>query len=541
LHPLENLTVPQLFSAGSDDRLLPDARGLNRYGCGLQPRRVLALGSCTASSPSPRGYRAAETLLAELQSVDRPQPLAEQIWRRHRRRLADHCGLPSDVDVAFLPSGTDAETLVLALVRASTEREVVNVLVGPGEIGGGSPRAAAGRYYSSLLPSGRRVLTGQPVHRQLAHGLTLRSIELRDRTGRLLPPALIDDAVTAAAIEAADEGAHVLVHRVVHSKTGVTAPSEACLERIRRHLGPDVSTVIDAAQGRLGPAELRSLLDAGHPLILSGSKFFGGPPFAGALLVPAALRPHQASRAGSARLWRDGLADYVTAGELPETWSEARRALPPRVNYGALLRWQAALAEMDAYFALPPQRRAAVLGGFAELVPSVLSSSPRIELVGVPPSVRDLSADASHVPASSLSSHETVFSFRVRAGNGYLAADRLNELHRDLNEIPGSASGDATDGVETGFHLGQPVCFGDGSAALRIALGAPLAVQLATDTALGRSLKDRLAWLRGRLEILVQHLERWADQRVDTPVQASTVSLDGWTWPVSPPRTDQLS
>jgi len=57
------------------------------------------------------------------------------------------------------------------------------------------------------------------------------------------------------------------------------------------------------------------------------------------------------------------------------------------------------------------------------------------------------------------------------------------------------------------FHLGQPVNFRDGSAALRIALGGELIVRVATDRRLGDGLDERLQWLRGQLTRLRQKIE----------------------------------
>ena len=40
---------------------------------------------------------------------------------------------------------------------------------------------------------------------------------------------------------------------------------------------------------RLGRTRLQKYLDRGYLVLVTGSKFFTGPPFSGALLVPSAL------------------------------------------------------------------------------------------------------------------------------------------------------------------------------------------------------------------------------------------------------------
>ena len=50
-----------------------------------------------------------------------------------------------------------------------------------------------------------------------------------------------------------------------------------------------VQVVVDACQMRLGRPRLKKYLDRGYLVIVTGSKFFTGPAFSGALLVPAGL------------------------------------------------------------------------------------------------------------------------------------------------------------------------------------------------------------------------------------------------------------
>ena len=50
-----------------------------------------------------------------------------------------------------------------------------------------------------------------------------------------------------------------------------------------------VDVLVDACQMRLPLERIRACLAAGWMVLVTGSKFFGGPPFAGALLVPAPI------------------------------------------------------------------------------------------------------------------------------------------------------------------------------------------------------------------------------------------------------------
>jgi hypothetical protein len=132
-------------------------------------------------------------------------------------------------------------------------------------------------------------------------------------------------------------GARCLVHLLDASKTGLAAPSREVLERLRARHGERLAVVVDACQLRLGRDTLRADLARGWMVLLTGSKFAMGPPFAGALLLPARL----ADPAGRDPL-PEGFGAYFTRPDWPDAWRPLTAALPERPNLGLLLRWRAA-------------------------------------------------------------------------------------------------------------------------------------------------------------------------------------------------------
>ena len=424
---------------------------------------------------------------------------------QHRTQLRQLLGLSEDIEIAFTPSGTDVELLALALVAGQRDRRIINLVVGPTEVGTGTPKAAAGLHYDSLVPSGAEVTVGTPVSTELANAVAVRTIDLRDHNGKMLEEIEIDALVTEMVADAVGTNAHVLVHLVAHSKTGVHAPSLSCVDRIARHLGDDVTIVIDAAQGRVSRRGLQDVLNRGYLVMFTGSKFYGGPPFSGALLVPKNLRPE---RTGITRLPAE-FADYFTPAELPETWSDIVQDLEDRVNYGALLRWSAALAEMQAYYDVRAEDRLAILRVFEEAVPKVLSESDHIQLMPVFPPIRD------DLETRLLESKTTVFAFRIQGREQFLDRDSLKQLHRELNrDEPDPAWGEPSEALRQAFHIGQPVPFHDGTAALRIALGGATIVKIATDQSLGDSLEARIQWLVLQVKRLKTKISRIVEARL---------------------------
>ena len=102
------------------------------------------------------------------------------------------------------------------------------------------------------------------------------------------------------------EGAGVLLQIINSSKLGWRAPSDRCLTKLPR-AGP-IGSRSSWTPARCASAAraFKQYLDRGYLVLVTGSKFFTGPPFSGALLVPAGLaerhRCDRRDRAGNARI-----------------------------------------------------------------------------------------------------------------------------------------------------------------------------------------------------------------------------------------------
>ncbi len=276
----------RLIASGCDQRLIPGANGLNPYGASVLPRRAIALGSCSCSSPSQRATHAARQALRQLRRSSNLEQTIAELRADVRSTLRRALKLSADIDIALTPSGTDLEMLAVAIVAGTDGREIVNVVVGPNEVGSGTCNAAAVRHYNIRLPRGGSAVVGKSVNTSLAARVQIEKINIRNSRAECLSALEIDAAVTDAVIQAISQDARVLVHLVAHSKTGIHAPSLGLLDRLTRTMKEDVVGIVDAAQGRLAPEAYQSALDRGLMVSFTGSKFFGGPPFAGAYWFP---------------------------------------------------------------------------------------------------------------------------------------------------------------------------------------------------------------------------------------------------------------
>ncbi len=452
--------------AGGDARLALDPKTrMNAYGTLPSPRPdEISLSSSTASTISPRGYAAARAAFRRLESArerGRFAPVFADLADELRGAIRRAFDLP-DAEVVLSPSGTDGALLALFLARGLLHRPVTSIVVAADESGNGVPAAAAGRHFAAATSNGQAVAQGAPIA-GLASAVV--RIAARDAQGRARPLADIDADVAAAAEDAIAAGNGVVLHAMDHSKLGGAGPSLACLREICALAPGVVQVVIDACQARLSRTRLAWYLDQGFLVLITGSKFFAGPPLSGALLIPDALR----AAVGRIAEVPAGLADYTARDDWPVCFALIRARLSAAANVGQALRWRAAVADIRAYFAVPELFRRVALAEFAAATARHMARYPELRLL---PEAESCGAgeDSDEFAA------RTIFPFTVVRDGRALSFTEARVLHQVLN-LDGAALGLA-EPVATACHIGQPVAIADGAGgsigALRISADARL-------------------------------------------------------------------
>ena len=467
--------LDRLLSGGGDPRLtINPATGLNEYGCQPFPSPdTLTFSSSTATSISLRAYdraRAARDELMQSAIAVGIEAAFDARVEAMRDELKACLGLSrTKAEVVFSPSGTDAQLQALFLTRARLGPAVTTVIVAADQTGSGTVNTSRGCHFSAATANGSVVRKGEPIA-GLAPFVNSVALRLFDEAGDIRPRAASDAMVLGAVENAVANGSHVLLQVMDSSKFGWRAPSERCLDEISRRWPHQVQIVVDACQMRLGRTRLRNYLDRGYLVLITGSKFFTGPPFSGALLVPAAL----AQGFDTAGNIAPGLLEYSSRSDWPQNWPGLRSRFPVRENFGQWLRWEAALQEIRAYYNVPDEFRLSSLTTFGEGVEWIIASSPSLRLL--PPQQR---AGGEGIDEDEFS-QRTIFPFVIRRGDRILSLEACKKLYRALaRDAVDVASADAPVAVASKPCLiGQPVALGGGegqpAAALRICAGARL-------------------------------------------------------------------
>ena len=455
-----------LLIDGGDPRLALDRPwGHNVYGCGPSPApEVLCFASSTASPISERAYGRVEQAREQLMHAAISLGLDEALDRRTedmRCELRQHFGLADDVDIVFSPSGTDSQLHALALARSLLGDRLTSVVVAADQTGSGTAASARGRHFSPRTANGLGVTRDGPID-----GLAGDAVSLPLLDGTTLQARRDLDAELSETVEALmRDGCNVLLQVMDSSKLGWPAPGRACLDEMVRRWPGRLLVMVDACQARLSGTRLRGYLDRGYMVLVTGSKFYGGPAFSGALLVPAALSSALSAGAPLA----PGLFDYVNRSDWPLGWSDLRARSAPRANIGQWLRWEAALEEIATYHRVPEAFRRMAIKQLGEVIESLLMLSPVL---------RPLGTDA---PAAEEGDCEfgfpTIFPFALQRDGQLLGIGETQLVYRALQRDLGNRfSGRSAAVAERQCLIGQPVRIERGAgapfAALRLCIGA---------------------------------------------------------------------
>lgn len=398
--------IPVLFSGG-DSRIVSDPHtGLNKYLCPTMPTPgLVCLSSCTASPISALGFDKAAAAFFDIVQAPSPRQQADRLMALTggiEARLLRYFGIGALAQVFLCPSGTDALLTTAMLIAAERPDEAMTaILPSASETGTGVPMAAMGRVFDGPH-------SGTPLIECAGKAVEI-SLRLADGS-----PRCEGEVNKAFADATAAAKGNVIVYLTHSTKTGLIAP-------VSPPSGADV--IVDACQARIAPETVAAYLRRGWPVVVTGSKFFGGPTFSGAVLFPRARLP-----------------------------AIGRRLLPPALcddgKLGTALRWTAALAALDAFEPLSV-KTAEVLSNRAAAVERALASNPAL------------------VPIGGLQPHgfgwadlPSIFTFGVRDPmdrGRLLSAAELRPLYKQLAQM--------------GVLLGQPVNLGP-FGGLRLAFGA---------------------------------------------------------------------
>jgi hypothetical protein len=506
-----SLPTAELMALGGDARItLDEASGLNSYGCAPKPVPSISYASSTASTVSSGAFAQARAFHYQLQLAAREKPydlVYAEAMEKARERLRRLYRLPAQTSIAFGPSGTDLEYLVLAIALRDSE-VVRNIVVEVDEVGSGCLNAQHGRYFAPFTALGLDVSTGSPVPGFPPERVRLETVHVRAESGQLHDPALRERMLADVLAEAIEAGERPLLHVVHRSKTGLIAPPPPVLERLVARFGDSMDVVVDACQGRISPEMIRSYLDLDATVFVTGSKFLGGPPFSAFALVPERLSRRMLEPSAAA----EGLGGFFARGEMPADWASMDAILPRVPNFGLLLRLECGLFELGRLLTFPMEAVSEVITAFAEVLRDLPANTPFSLLPG------DVSDETEALwPLDRTMLHTLHIHAPHPVHGGPLTFEDARAVYASLYSDISEHFSDPQERMIAAepCHVGQPVrCMrlqnGAWAATLRLSLSAPHISQVAglDPGALRERLRTDIGWIAAKVCLALRLLEK---------------------------------
>lgn len=262
-----------------------------------------------------------------------------------------------------MPSGSDAEYIPLVIAKQlnGMGSQITNIVTCNEEVGSGTLDASGGKFFSPIEPIPgytSHMEGGADMHDpllELAENVTTVAINARLPSGEVVD----SNPQIQETLEACQkQGSVPILHSVYGSKTGITQELQTQFEDQVKSLGG--LYIVDACQGRFDDRMLADLLEKDVIVLITGSKFFRGPPFSGATIVPKSIMAKLLKIQEDKKYKKPvaaGLNTFMGKAEVPRELHSWRDCLEDNQNPGLALRWVAAMAEIEKTLQIDEQTR----------------------------------------------------------------------------------------------------------------------------------------------------------------------------------------
>jgi hypothetical protein len=474
---VENLAKPTeyMLMSGGDLRLnIDEIHLLNKYGCRPFPRPdAFTFASSTASSVSNFAFDKTDKVRSILirnslkngfknTTIEFSELLKNNL--RKIFRLSEEC------EIIFSPSGTDSSLQIAAITQIISDKEITHILVASDETGSGVAAALKGCHFENTTALNYPIKKDAKI--EGFRDVDLVQIPFRDQNGALKTSAQLDKEVFDAVIRTKNQGRHVVLHTMDQSKLGYQSPSDEFIKKLNRLENLSIQIIVDGSQLRLDPKDIQNYLNKGYIVTITGSKFFTGPPYCGALILPQSVNKLIQSVKNTLP---KGLNKYYNSSDWPTSWF-CSNELSDGYNYGSYMRWNAAVVEMDRYYKTPILYRNMGIEMFCNFVDDSIKEATFLQPIY-----------SDETKTKSFSSKEfgirnirTIFPFFIFKNNEVLTVDKVKKLYTLLNsDLSDQFEGSSLEIIRLAAqkcHIGQAVnvkyTTEIESAILRISLGA---------------------------------------------------------------------
>lgn len=429
-------TITKLLTLNGDERIALNEAGLNYQNLPpITSSAYINRGTCTSSFTDLEQVNNLKLTEFNYQNED--------FHSRLSQKLKSVLSISQEFEIYFAPSGTDLcyYPILFNCILNGYDKKLLNIVTNIDELGGGFQKAYQGKLFFNENDLIKKY--GLPTTKDLSENIHTKFISSRTNSGDVK----VKNNLIVKEIEEKYQNHNLIVNLNICSKSGIADDLEI-LNDLKEYQNKLI--VIDCCQFRNDRELINDLLQNSCMVMITGSKYFGAPPFCAALLVPQKLQ-NLIELKSKSHVIPDFFSRIFSQEMLPSTLSFIKNQLYSISCEGLFSRWSIALDVMEKYFALGEESNA-IIEEWNTIVSDFLNQNNSIFEV-MPVCVRNFNS---------------IISFRLKLPNTstYLDKEGLSKIRNHLALIASNYHGQSVK-----ISIGQPVEFENG-AFLRVAIGA---------------------------------------------------------------------
>ena len=377
--------IEKIMSEGGDHRItLSEQTGLNKYGCSPYPSIIINYGSTTANTISLDSFRFVKMLyfnkFFQFSSKIDTESYYDQEIQYIKKEIKEYFSLNKQTEVILGASGTDLELMIINIGISSKENQILNIILSPSEVGSGIKDAACGHHFSIKTALGpNNFLVGDFVDKEQEKKIETVFIENRDVNSELYSDEILLKKIEDEIQKGIKNNKRVVLHTIYRSKSGAVIPSKKSTIFLLEKYKGKIDISVDCCQGRVSKDTIHDFISRNAMILFTGSKFIGGPPFSGALIIPKSIK----NRVTKNNKISNKLVNYFSKEELPNEWTINNLLFNKKnnQNLGLLYRWKSATYEMRRVSKISEQKIIEILTIFNDLVINEVNNSTFFNLL----------------------------------------------------------------------------------------------------------------------------------------------------------------
>lgn len=329
---MNKVNLNQILTKGGDSRIFINPKtGLNKYGSSFVfEKNLVTFSSTTSTSISKESHEYISKILNKYYSLNKKSKFLflNSLYKKCQKEIKKILSL-QNTKIYLTSSGTEALSTNIQLI-SEKYNDVSVILCSADETASGALNAVSGKYFDGYTMFHKKVKKGKIINKKIANVIEIKN---KNNFGNYIKEKHLKNKIDKLIAVEKKLLRHVILVAADQSKLGIISPLPNTIDFLKKKYGKDLTVIIDACQLRLSPDRLSKMINKDYFINISGSKFFTGIPFSGAILTSMKLSKRYQF--------------HICENIIPNDFNKISNNEKLRAYLGIILRWLSAINEAN--------------------------------------------------------------------------------------------------------------------------------------------------------------------------------------------------